>query len=58
MSITAHLNELRRKHEHLSRTIEVEQRSPASDDLHVRDLKRQKLLLKEQISRLAVSSDV
>ncbi|MBB5515170.1 hypothetical protein FHS89_001180 [Rubricella aquisinus] len=57
MSVSAHLNELRRKHENLSRTIEVEQRSPGSDDLHVRELKRQKLRLKEEISRLSVAAD-
>lgn len=52
MSMTSHLQELRRKHENLSTAVEVEQRSPGASDLKIADLKRQKLRLKEEISRL------
>lgn len=52
MSMTSHLQELRRKHDHLSSVVEVEQRSPGASDLKIADLKRQKLRLKEEISRL------
>ncbi len=53
MSLSSHLSELRKKHEVLSMQIEEEQRHPGSSDLMIRDLKRQKLYLKEEIERLA-----
>ena len=56
MKIDAHIEELRRKHQSLSSTIEAEERSLSSDDQHVRSLKRQKLRLKEEISRLALDA--
>jgi hypothetical protein len=52
MSITSHLQELRRKHEHLSAMVEAEQRSPGSNDLRIAELKKQKLKLKEEMTRL------
>ena len=53
MSVTAHVQELRKKHQALSDMVEVAQRSPATDDLQLKDLKKQKLYLKQQIERLA-----
>ena len=53
MSLSSHLEELRRKHESLSEQVEAAQRSPAFDDLHLTDLKKQKLKLKEEIQRLS-----
>ncbi len=53
MSASTHLQELRKKHENLSMLVEAEQRSPASDDLRITELKKQKLKLKEEISRLS-----
>lgn len=53
MSVTAHLEELRKKHDALSDRVEQEQRAPGSDDLHVAELKKQKLRIKEEISRLS-----
>ena len=53
MSLTSHLSELRKKHESLSGKIEVEQRSPASDDLNVAELKKEKLRLKDEIERIS-----
>ncbi len=55
MSITAHVEELRRKHEVLSHKVEQEQRSPSSDDLRITELKKQKLRIKEEINRLSAS---
>jgi len=52
MSIGAHLNELKKKHATLSQRVEDAQRSPGTDDLTLRELKKQKLRLKEEISRL------
>lgn len=56
MSLTAHLQELRRKHQTLSDEVDKAQRSPASDDLHVSQLKKQKLRLKEEIERLSTGA--
>jgi hypothetical protein len=52
MSINSHLEELKRKHTTLSHAVEMAQRSPASDDMEVVGMKKKKLQLKEQISRL------
>jgi hypothetical protein len=52
MTMSSHLIELRKKHQNLSDMVEHEQRNPGSDDLHIVDLKKQKLRLKEEISRL------
>ncbi|HMO06710.1 MAG TPA: DUF465 domain-containing protein [Paracoccaceae bacterium] len=53
MTIASHLQELRRKHEALSDTVEEEQRHPGADALRIADLKKQKLKLKEEIARLS-----
>jgi hypothetical protein len=53
MSVSAHLEQLKRKHETLSDQVEQEQRAPGSSDLDVADLKKQKLRLKEEITRLS-----
>ena len=53
MSVSSHLSELRKKHQALSDHIESEQRQPASNDLDIKQLKLQKLHLKEEIERLA-----
>lgn len=53
MSMTSHLQELRRKHEHLSERVEQAQRSPGVDGLVIAELKKQKLKLKEEIERLS-----
>lgn len=47
-----HLLQLTRKHQDLDAKIFLEARSPSSDDLAVRALKRQKLKLKEQIAEV------
>jgi hypothetical protein len=53
MSLSSHLTELRKKHQHLSEQVEVEQRRPGTDDLRLSELKKQKLRLKEEIQRLS-----
>jgi len=53
MTLNAHLEELRRKHQHLSKAVEEAQRSPGSDDLQIVSLKKEKLRLKEEITRLS-----
>ncbi len=53
MNMTSHLQELRRKHETLSDRVEQAQRSPSVDALSVSELKKKKLKIKEQITRLS-----
>jgi len=53
MTIASHLQELRKKHEALSEMVEQAQRSPGSDDIQISEWKKQKLKLKEEITRLA-----
>ena len=52
MSLSSHLSQLRQKHETLSQQIEEEQRRPAADDFTITEMKRKKLLLKDEIARL------
>jgi len=53
MSLTSHLAELKKKHESLSNAVEDAQRSPGVDDLEISRLKKQKLHIKEEITRLS-----
>ncbi len=52
MSMSSHLQELRKKHQSLSERVEQVQRSPGSDDLTIAELKKKKLRLKDEIERL------
>ena len=56
MSLSSHLEELKRKHQDLSARVEEVQRAPGSSDLEISELKKQKLRLKEEIERLSVSA--
>ena len=53
MALSAHLQELSEKHRQLERRIEEEIGRPGSDDLTILKLKREKLKLKDQITRLS-----
>lgn len=53
MMMSSHLQELQKKHQHLSDAVEEAQRSLSVDDLVIADLKKQKLKLKEEIARLS-----
>jgi hypothetical protein len=53
MSLSSHVEQLKKKHQNLSENVEMMQRSPASDDIEVAKLKKQKLILKEEITRLS-----
>lgn len=53
MSLTSHLEELKKKHQDLSDAVEVAQRQPGSSDQEIAQMKKQKLHLKEEITRLA-----
>lgn len=52
MSLSSHLQELRKKHQTLEDKVEQAQASLSTDDLQIADLKKQKLRLKEEITRL------
>ncbi|MBL4811624.1 MAG: DUF465 domain-containing protein [Rhodobacteraceae bacterium] len=54
MSLHSHIVELKRKHDHLSDEVEDAQRSLGANDFEISKLKKQKLLLKEEITRLSV----
>lgn len=53
LSIISHIQNLKQKHERLSSEVEQAYKLPASDDLYISQLKKQKLRLKEEISRLS-----
>ena len=53
MTLNSRLVELKRKHMSLSQTVELAQKYPAPDQFRVAELKKKKLLLKEEISRLS-----
>ena len=53
MSVTAHIQELRKKHETLSERVEAAQRAPSIDPLELATMKKQKLRIKEEITRLS-----
>ena len=53
MSLSSHLEQLKKKHTTLSDKVEAAQRAPATDGLHIAELKKQKLKLKEEITRLS-----
>jgi len=57
MSLQAHIGELEAKHHALKAEIELEQASPSADDLHIHELKREKLRLKDEIARLRAETE-
>jgi hypothetical protein len=56
MSIQAHLAELERRHRALEAEIAEARLHPSVDDLQIVELKRRKLLVKDEIARLQVDS--
>lgn len=52
MSLSSHIEELRKKHQNLSDQVEEAQRGLSTSDLQITELKKQKLRLKEEIERL------
>lgn len=56
MTLSSHIDQLRRKHEAIHRRIEEAEKRPGSDDLEIHEMKRQKLQLKEEINRLGGST--
>jgi len=52
MTIEARVRELDQRHQSLKSIIAREERSPSVDSLHLKELKRKKLKLKEEIERI------
>lgn len=52
MSIEGRINELSNKHRELEIKIQTAQKRPASDPVHLTELKRKKLRIKEQLTNL------
>jgi hypothetical protein len=52
MAIESHLAELEKRHEALKQEISEALNHPSSDDLEIVELKRRKLLVKDEIMRL------
>jgi hypothetical protein len=52
MSLQSHLSELIRRHDALDREIAKELVRPAANELRVNEMKRRKLLLKDEIAKL------
>jgi len=52
MTISSHVLNLRKKHQELSEKIEEAHRDLATDDLHLTEMKKRKLKIKEEIFRL------
>ncbi len=53
MSVSSHIEQLQKKHQTLSDSVEVLQRSPSSTDAEIAALKKQKLAIKEEIGKLS-----
>ncbi|MCU0830962.1 MAG: DUF465 domain-containing protein [Rhizobiaceae bacterium] len=56
MSIESHIAELKRKHGELEKKIADAEHRPAADPLELRQLKRRKLLLKDEIERMRTAT--
>ena len=52
MAIEAHMETLNKRHQELEAKIADETKHAASDDLHIIELKRQKLRIKDQLEEL------
>ena len=56
MNVESHLDQLRTKHEELKSLIKEEERRPGVNHLEISALKKQKLMVKEEIARLSASA--
>jgi hypothetical protein len=55
MTIQAHLAELERKHRALDEELAEAMTHPSSDDFKIAELKRRKLLVKDEIQRIRIT---
>lgn len=52
MSVVSHIEHLQTKHEDLEKLLGAEMNHPSPDFFAIKDIKKQKLLIKEEITRL------
>ncbi len=57
MSVASHIDHLHAKHEELDTLLGAEMAHPSPDFFAIKDIKKQKLLIKEEISRLTQELD-
>ena len=57
MSMQSHLAELERRHKTLESEIEKETLHPAADEAHLHELKKKKLRLKDEITKLKATAE-
>jgi len=58
MALQSHLTELERKHQALEREIQDAAAHPSTDDVRVAELKRRKLQLKDEITRIRQNATI
>ena len=58
MSMQSHLAELEKRHQALERELDDAILHPSTDDLRIAELKRKKLLVKDEITRLRTNDSV
>ena len=58
MSVEAHIKSLQSKHADLKEMLAKEVSRPSPDFYVIKDIKKQKLVIKEEIARLVVSPDM
>ena len=56
MSLSSHIEELKKKHQSLSEQVEQALRAPGMPDTEIAELKKQKLRLKDEIERLMATA--
>ncbi len=56
MAIKAHMETLNRRHQELEAAINAETKTPGYDEMHVVELKRQKLKIKDQLEELRIQN--
>jgi hypothetical protein len=56
MALEARLRELGARHQSLEKAIQDELRRPSADDLKLKELKRQKLKLKDELENLRATA--
>lgn len=55
MSLSSHVEELKKKHAYLAAAVDQAQRSPGIPVEEITEMKKKKLRLKEEITRLATT---
>ena len=58
MAIESHLAELERRHQALEQEISEALAHPSTDDFKIAELKRRKLLVKDEIQRMRIGEPV